>query len=47
MTNPTQDSQGRNFDVEQDPDGFSITFRFYGWVALIGLALAALWSVWP
>ncbi len=38
MTHPTQDNQGRNFDVEQDPDGFGITFRFYGWLlVLIGV----------
>ena len=41
--------QGENGDVEQDPDGFGITFRFYAWVAgivtliCIGLVLLG----WP
>lgn len=44
-----QIGQGRNGDVPHDPDGFGITFRFYGWVALIITIICAglVFLGWP
>lgn len=44
---PNLSKQGSVFDVAHDPDGWAITCEFYACVSVIGLALAALWSVWP
>jgi hypothetical protein len=43
--NTDKSNQGRAHEVEQDPDGFSITAEFYGFVLVVGGALCLLWSV--